>query len=437
MKTPNIVDLVESAIGPLSPETIVASEMLPSEKFVQLKHDYELFAGTFRVPLRQGGELRPLVSPAYVGRETSGFALYTDRDLDEMSNVEQAVDRIHLHLLYSHSVAIPDPLRYLTDRFPNSPGRDVNAITRQRFQHYLIFLAYLRPLIDSGAVVLLEDDLITSRGDAARLASLMDDVARDGDLQDFAADRRHLYGQDAKEFARQLATEMRPALDMLVMDATDSIMASMELSAKHGHHFDLFLPYRFHLQVLKHITSLGLNSFAGWRSYLSWDQFWTASMPRTRLDESLLVTELAALDIPDFKLTAKEILAVRAGDEFQEWRQNLRRALLDVQNARSQDLLESGSAHQIVSEQLAAGRRRLEEQIARSSFLSRVQTGAKSFAIGSLVALGLSPFTPPGQNVAEAALGGIVAAAWDQLSSRAKPEDLALLQHYVQLTSPR
>ncbi|MBM2620447.1 hypothetical protein JIG36_33550 [Actinoplanes sp. LDG1-06] len=49
-----------------------------------------------------------------------------------------------------------------------------------------------------------------------------------------------------------------------------------------------------------------------------------------------------------------------------------------------------------------------------------------------MTALGLSHWMEPRDAIIKAAVSGVVTAAWDSRTSRKRPGDIALLQHYLQ-----
>jgi len=64
------------------------------------------------------------------------------------------MEALHRLLLYCHSVALLNPLVYITDFIRLGPS---DQRVRTRLANYLSWISYARPLIESGTLLLLED----------------------------------------------------------------------------------------------------------------------------------------------------------------------------------------------------------------------------------------------------------------------------------------
>src|SRR5467141_3745832 len=104
-----VVDVIERTIGPLDPDTIASVEHASLDKIEELKYEYDEYRNSYAPCARRPGELRPFVPVSYMSSMESGLNPSTSADLRNIVDPEQSIDRVHLHLMYAHSIALQDP----------------------------------------------------------------------------------------------------------------------------------------------------------------------------------------------------------------------------------------------------------------------------------------------------------------------------------------
>jgi len=435
-----VIDVIERTIGPLDPDTIASVEHASLDKIEELKYEYDEYRNAYAPCARRPGELRPFVPVSYMSSMESGLNPSTSGDLRNIVDPEQSIDRVHLHLMYAHSIALQDPLLWILDFAPSAATyEDIRYKFVARLRNYLIYVSYMRTLIDSDIVVLVPADFFTPSyegDDFARLRfEIADKVWQEADFSDLIYQMRGLSGAVAQA---EVASAEGP-LKELIDRAINSLMAGIELDSSYGgSQLDLYMPFQFWKNVLTELASqpdrLGISKsfinepFSGMR----WSaRGWTGSR---RLDEALLVREVASLKISDFSLSARDIIAVRAGDEFEEWRNTLRAALLEARHLYEQGDLQPQEIREAVAGNLAVGQSELQRKIGRSRVLAAAREGFKGFTVGTLGALALAPWVSPTEGIARAAASGLAFGAVEAARARRPKVRLALLQHYLQFS---
>ncbi|MBM2620446.1 hypothetical protein JIG36_33545 [Actinoplanes sp. LDG1-06] len=250
---------------------------------------------------------------------------------------------------------------------PYSAGESFHRDVVERLRNYALFVSYLRPLVESGAVVLVSTNLLGADLTTELLSAegrVVEEVVDRGDLLDLAAEVEGLQGTAAAE----RIAEQRDVFERVVRHGAHDIMLSAELSAHHGSSLDLYLPFRYHRHLLQLLSSDPAVATA-WTTYLQQGRKalpWTGNWPRARADEAAVLAELANVGVTDLTLTAKDLITVRPGDEFAAWRHDLRTARLEVPTLRSRDLLTTGTAAEVVGERLRDGSDQLQAKIRKS-----------------------------------------------------------------------
>jgi hypothetical protein len=434
-----VIGVIERTIGPLEPDTIASIDRISPDTIAELKYEYNIYRDAYAPPVRRLGELRPFAPVSYM-RMGHGLNPARSADLSMMDDPEKTIDRLHLHLLYAHSIALQDPLLHLLDFIPSkATSEDSRAKFLERLQSYLIYVSFMRTLIDSDIVALIPADFFSpwyGADDFTRLRfEVADKVWRAADFSDIIHDPRRLSGAAASADISSAEDLMKPLID----GAINSLMAAIELNSSYGgNQLDLYIPFKFWKNILMELASESsrletARSFINDpRSDIRWSaQGWTG--PR-RLDETLLVREVAALKVNDFNLSAKDIIAVRRGDEFEEWRNTLRDAMLEARRLYEQGDLQPQEVREAVAGSLAAGQSRLQGKIGRSRFLVTAREGFKGFGVGTLSALLLAPWISPKEGIAKAAATGVALGAVEAARARRPEASLALLQHYLQFS---
>jgi hypothetical protein len=311
------------------------------------------------VDTRPAGQLRPYVpTERNSARDVPhGFYLRPD-DFKNLEVVERGFESLKHHLLYCHSLAFDDPLPWILDMFVLNDPIYEHQLEQARGEAIdcLQFLSWIKPLIDSGAVVLVENPLST--GNSVNLIPRTDELieaADFSDASDWLADNPRQYGQLSKQVT----------LDR----ANDDLGRSMRAITRHPDALDLYLPYRHYEQLLG--VAIGAEAHAKAQG----------DAGQLRLLRGLLGTEVPGLD----RLEVRDLVAIRNQDSaFESWRRVLEHGLNRVNQIDPESL---GAAHEsvrVVRQELAHEARLLEAEIDRSRFLSRVKASRRQGRISRL-----------------------------------------------------
>jgi len=147
------------------------------------------------------------------------------------------------------------------------------------------------------------------------------------------------------------------------------------------------------------------------------------------------LNELIDLEMPNLEsLDPSEILAVRSGDEFEQWRRSLKGALADAGRLPADLLNRLQEVRNVVDEQLVDGKARLESAISKSPLLSGARKGAVTLLAGA--ASGIVVYYLTNNNflatIAGAAASAAVNTAAEAISTPKTTEaQRAVLAHYV------
>lgn len=141
----------------------------------------------------------------------------------------------------------------------------------------------------------------------------------------------------------------------------------------------LFLPFRADVELLKANTRLSAEiAAAGFSDRDSW-----------------LLNELIDIDMPGLaELDPSELVRIRAGTEFSEWRQALSNALIMANVLPTSLWNRDEDVKRTVREQLAESRGILEEQLSKSPTLTGLKKGRTAIIVG-LVGLGVPALIDP------------------------------------------
>jgi hypothetical protein len=406
-----IVDVVESELGEeLGPDLIAKMDSLPHAVLFSLHEAYEEFAA------QTGNEinadrvgLRPYVPAARLSsRLRRGILDGTGRSFDDLGAVDASVEALHKLLLYCHSVALLNPLVYITDYIRLGINE---SYVRSRLANYLSWINYVRPLIDSGALLLLEDRQ-ASIGWPKEISNAWELAQRYVAKADFSD---NLELSSAEGMARWEIEAATGALE----NAIENVAHEWSVAADYRFAIDYFLPTRVYMTALRALAE---------------DTYTRDRFPDRKLDAMRLMA-LLELELPDFEFSARDLVLVREGDHFVQWRADLSKALDRVILLGDQDLLEHGQGLRALEEELVGTRRDLEKATGRSKYLSDARAGNTTFMTGALAAVALSHWGNPAIGVASLAIGTALNRALAFRKSKVKDADVALLNHYVLFTS--
>lgn len=115
------------------------------------------------------------------------------------------------------------------------------------------------------------------------------------------------------------------------------------------------------------------------------------------------LAKLAALNVPTFTLSSKDLRLVRENDElFAEWRASLSAALGEIENISYEDNAWKAAASSIVKTEMAPVLSRAENAVRKSPFLESARFG---FSVFSFSGIGAATGLAFGENVAAAVVG--------------------------------
>jgi hypothetical protein len=154
------VRLVEQFFGErLSPDLI---QLVAQTDFRRL-HDFREvqrgFDRSYRLPPRAPMEYRPYISADVLTFEDLNRGLTVGEttrfyESHDPGAVFKAADSLQQHLLFCHTVVLNSPLGFICDLFFDTKSENFEE-WRAYLSRYLTFLNYVRPLVESGILVLL------------------------------------------------------------------------------------------------------------------------------------------------------------------------------------------------------------------------------------------------------------------------------------------
>jgi hypothetical protein len=360
----------ETAFGP---DLIAAVESASYGQLRELQERTKAFGQAAEVPPKGDGHLRP-----YIPLETDDFqraahgVYLRPDDFADPRNSELALDALKHHLLYCHSLAIDNPLRWMLDAFVVEPApymEDYLERQRAKVLNYLRFLIRIEPLVRAQVVVLVERDIecpYIQDGALSDSASVADIV----DFSDLPAEDLALLEGDKALVSHAL-----------VIHADHQLACGLDAAATHSGALDLYLPYRHYEDVLRAVVKEKPAEAPEW----------------VREVELKVLSDLLRVSLPGMaELTPREIVAVRQGEEaFARWRSSLERGMGRLGTLDAETLNRDIEELRLIEEELLEGRHSLESEISKSSFLAQAAQGWKEFTIGGVVALGLTPLVGP------------------------------------------
>jgi hypothetical protein len=342
------------------------------------------------LPSLESGMLRPYLR---TDTTTSGTAPWLwgafglgGNDMKEADSVWKAVDEIKHRLLYCHSVAVEDPFGIIL-ALASSEVFHPKDLERHKavLLNFINLLIHMRPLIERHVLCFVPPQYYAQRPlQHAPIEYL---------FNQFSKDRRSLPLPVIDEFLRRAPQDTREAWDSLLksvlrkelldtlrrlaisrVDATFSTMAYApdQLSA--------YFPFRYDIKLIA----------------LFQDRLRRASERRNGQDrdskvdnipdrENRLLTELISIDLPGVSLLSPdEIVAIRQGDAFEEWRNTLKGGLQRASEL-DEDLLDfDKAARSTVSEALQPAYAKLKTEFKRSSFLSKAGAASAPLICGAI-----------------------------------------------------
>lgn len=346
----------------LAPEAIarfVELDPAPLDRLMATRRDVAARIGANPLPPIAPGQLRPLVD---------------HRGLYTLLDVEWFLDRLWAVLLYSHSVALKDPLsevvrpRPIFAR-PHDPNysdkirkRDEDHARQSR--HYALLalhaLAATAPLVDVGTLVLVPTDLLPKV--KVKLGSYVEMMR--GGLGTALAE---LAKEDGEVHPETPAQQYQSDLELLASTDWSIHLPPFEASS---------LAERVALKGLLRRARLRL-----WRHNLR-------SVTLTRFDR-LAIDTLTKVKVTDLsRLTNREIQIVRDEDAFGEWRTELASVIAEYERNLGAAVPDAG---RIASQRLARRAADIDRHVEKSSALSALRAGMSTFSVAGSAVLAAFP----------------------------------------------
>jgi hypothetical protein len=420
----NVLDFALAHFAPSTEEELyeaVSSATAPA--LVKFLDAYGEFAatGTTRAPLLKDGELRPYFPAGDMPEWLQGRFTVDNHTLTMDGGDWKAVDAIKHRLLYCHSVAFDDPM----------PGVASLAIAQLRIPQPIHngLLNYVNLLLHFGDLIRKHVVCPVSHESYLRGHGRPDYVALGDEIQ-ASVDKSNLPDidelleaapEDIKVIWRaDLKHESGGSLvkSASLVKASERISQALSSLKNAPGRLSLYFPFRYDVRLLER-----------WRGPESLREF--------RDRDIRALNGLVDLEMPNLEsLGPSEILAVRSGDEFEQWRRSLKAALADAGQLPADLLNRAQEVRNVVDEQLIDGKARLEGAISKSQLLSGARKGAVTLLAGTASGIVVSYLT---NNNFLATMAGVstsaaINTAAEAISTPKTTEaQRAVLAHYVAL----
>lgn len=410
MVAADVYELVEDHFDePVSPDLVLQVRDGSRESALDFGQRYRewVTAEKPRVADKSERQLRPFIGAAYHG--PSGVSLYAPAFTSDENQLWALYDGLVHHLLYCHSVGVENPLMHLVtsgNRLPlvSLQGGMLGFTANPTIilSRYIALLVGLQPLVDCGAVILVETGYSAKSGYAPMVA-----VYRDADppgegtyyLRGNYALSESQFAQIKERVGPRLAeradAELRsqyPDGDVtdfmrqerqrdLLKAALGEVARAARVSDRVGD-LDLYLRNDFQRSALVEALAIAPEWLNGSATSLS-----------TYLRRQMtLLDRLLQLDLPDLSnLAPGDIRAIRTSDEtFNRWRQALSNGLSSVEpwpDARfteeQRDVVQAEVRASIVEAGLA-----IDTSINKSDVMKAGKAGLLKLTVGLLLSGG-------------------------------------------------
>jgi hypothetical protein len=393
-----------------------------------------------KAPPLEKGTLRPFLQTDRTG--VTARWLWGAFNMDPAAFAEEnapwgVVDALKHRLLYCHSVAVEDPLGIVLRLALNDFLHPIDIErNKQRLLNLINLLIHMRPLIEQHVLCFvspeyyLENDLPPSPFETL--------------FRKLCEDRSQLPEPNVGEFYQRAPQPTRELWDrksndgafrtlrrnVLIKAATDRICNSLAMLSYVGNRVSLYLPFRYDIQLLSEFNRR-ISS-----AELQLDRRVFRMLPDR---ENRLFAQLMEFDLPGLKsLSPEDILAMRGGDAFEQWR-TLLKVGLQRASELPPDLVDLESAQRsVLAESVQPAYAKLKSEFENSGFLRKVRSastpmicGAVGGVVGYLIDAGLG-------GLVGALTGGFLEAGVElvrKLSERDRefPDQRSALNHFVAL----
>jgi hypothetical protein len=380
---PTILDLASRFFNSAPNEELFASiRDASTSKLEEFLDAYRQFAshGQLQAPPLDRSTLRPYLSTDPSSNTAAWLRGAFDMGLWELSEedtVWKIVDEIKHRLLYCHSIAVDDPFGRII-LLATTQGLHPSDIDRHKRQllNFVNLLIHLRPLIERHVLCFVSDEAYLKDGakratpfwnlfyEFTRNATLVPPI----DIMEFSARApRDVVDLWEKHLASPGGRDL--ICEVLENAAQERISHSFRLEGPLGDRTCPYLPFKYDVQLLsafdKHMRS----------SYLK-------DIPDR---DNRLLTELVNVDLPGLSsLTPENVVAIRQGDAFEEWRTELKIGLERAANLDPGLANRDRAARAVVMETLKPAKEKLEKEFKDSTILRNARSSSTTLLTGSL-----------------------------------------------------
>lgn len=382
----------------LSPDLIHASRQWSRQEIKNLVSKYSEFQCDVRCPTKTTETLRPFIHHNHL--QLGILPL----DFEDFAKRQPSLqeDALKKYLLYCHSICISDPGEFVLRLAATRGGLGEGVL-----QNYLEFLNYIKELIENEVVILVDDwplgmayfNKLQGKPVSTRGRRMVQDPQRIVSFSWPPGFRRNANSEDPDTTRISLFAKEDSKLDRrrkrLLLNAIDVSLIADELFERN---IDLYFN-----------TTSDLELFSEYAHYLK-------KTTQVKQGELRTLENLVSLEVPEIaNLSIADAIAIReSAESFERLRNALGKASRRLVDLPADTLNRSHEEIRLLNQELYEIRLSVDDEVSQSKLLSGAKRGARSFAIGGVVALGLAYWFPPAAALVK---GGAVMALDLLLSS--------------------
>jgi hypothetical protein len=388
------------------------------EKFLDAYRDFAA-TGTTHAPLLKAGELRPYFPDCDMPAWLQGQFSIDNHALTEEGGDWTAVDAVKHRLLYCHAVAFDDPMPRVVSlaavqlRIPQP--------WHNGLLNYINLLLHFKDLIRRHVVCPGAHESYLpgyNRPDYIRLGEQIEataDKSKPADVDELLeaapGNVKEIWREDLEHGDGESLVK-----SVSVVKACERIGHALAGVKNAPGRLSLYFPFRYDVHLLERCGPPDSLREFGER-------------------DNGNLNELVNLEMPNLEsLDPTEILAIRSGDEFEQWRRTLKSALADAGSQPADLRNRPQEVRNIVDEKLVDGKQYLESAISKSPVLAALRKGSVSMLAG--LASGTVAYYLSGKDLVYGMIGTTAAAAVtvgaDMMSApKVTDAQRAVLAHYV------
>lgn len=397
------------------------------EKLTELLDADFLKAGWKFVPPLPEGHVRPFLETSGVFQEATwlrGGLPFNVHDLQDEDSAFKFVDSIKHRLLYCHSLAVDDTLREMASQAAAQKRLTRNGVPQGEtgavaLANYAVVLLHMKELIREGVLhLVVRPSLIPTKAVTAEV-----DLHLKGAESEARLDFAELLKAAPPEIASKLLNDLREGgvgeelLRGVCADAAFGRLASaIGAAAGAGGRANLYLPFLYDVESFEICLRKSAALAVATQPLVTAPTYDLAPL----LDLSL--PGLAELD-------PAELVAIRKGDEFERFREQLRDAIAMADRVRLQDRNRPLEMKRIVDARMKEAQARLKESLPKSPIKPAARAGIATL-VGGAITTTAAVYGDPNmtQAVLSSTIGGAIGAAvYAFLARAAEPPEAALV----------